>query len=379
MHRIVIVVPTSVVHSDNSDFAQGRARRMIKSEGKSGRRKEYYFPIESSLVTNSKSLFVGQLLLVVHLLLALNACNGFSTGLHHSCFPLHVMTQSKDSSSMGDKLASTRSNDNDSNEQTEGAVNTKRCRSENKSQAESAVEFARLIGRLKVTPRTGWVRRGVPKWESVADHSWRVAALSLLLPNDYDLKKCIAMGVLHDVAESLTGDICPDDNVSKEDKAKMEAEATEKIALLLGQASGQTDDDSNQNSTQQQLMSLLHEYETRESKEAIGVKDLDLLDMIIQATEYEERFGLDLTDFYDSTPASLFRTPVLKSVAQEVHDQRKARIEALQETKKDKSDECISESDAAFVAKFSEASDISSEVVKQVVKAMRVWEKKNNE
>ena len=35
--------------------------------------------------------------------------------------------------------------------------------------------------RLKRTPRTGWVMRGVPDAESVADHSYGVAFIALLL------------------------------------------------------------------------------------------------------------------------------------------------------------------------------------------------------
>lgn len=256
---------------------------------------------------------------------------------------------------------------------------TKRARTNTSQQAQAAVEFARLLGRLKITPRTGWVRRGVPRWESVADHSWRVAALSLLLPEDYDLTKCIAMGVLHDVAESVTGDICPDDNVTKEAKAQMEAEAVDKIVSLLDRVKGATDNNSSRSSAQQ-LLSLLHEYEKRESEEAIGVKDLDLLDMIIQADEYEERFGSDLSEFYDGTPVSRFRTPAIQSFAQEVHDQRRARINTLdRDARKLNHGNDMSESDAAFVAEYSKASKLSSQEIEQVVKAMRSWDKKANE
>lgn len=244
-------------------------------------------------------------------------------------------------------------------------------------QAKAAVEFARVLGRLKVTPRTGWVRRGVPKWESVADHSWRVAALSLLLPKDFDLTKCIAMGVLHDVAETMTGDICPEDNVSKEEKARMEAEAMEKIASILQRVDRDGRNDDSAESNAEKLMSLLHEYERRESKEAIGVKDLDLLDMILQANEYEERFGLDLSEFFGGTPVARFRTPSLKSVAQEVHDQRSSRLDTQGEAHSKQRGDCISESDASFVAEFSKASQLSSEQVEQVVKALRCWDRTN--
>ena len=47
--------------------------------------------------------------------------------------------------------------------------------------ASAALDYARFCGRLKTTPRTGWVRCCVPEAESVADHSWRVSALCLIL------------------------------------------------------------------------------------------------------------------------------------------------------------------------------------------------------
>jgi putative hydrolase of HD superfamily len=241
----------------------------------------------------------------------------------------------------------------------------------------AAVEFAQLLGRLKTTPRTGWIRRGVPKWESVADHSWRVAALSLLLPGDYDLQKCIAMGVLHDVAESLTGDICPDDGVSQQEKARLEEKAVNKIASLLSRVKNGADIDFNASSAQQ-LLSLLHEYEKRESKEAIAVKDLDLLDMLIQAGEYEECYGLDLGEFYDGTPVSRFRTSELQNVAQAVHDQRESRMDAQSNsTEKNTTNNALSASDAAFVAEYSKASTLSSEELERVVMAMRKWDNKS--
>lgn len=285
---------------------------------------------------------------------------------------LRSMSQANDpvSGSNGDSLALRRSNEQ--NEQKQDQPDGKRAIKDNDSQKAAAVEFARLVGRLKVTPRTGWVRRGVPKYESVADHSWSVAALCLLLPNNFDVTKCIAMGVLHDFAESITGDICPGDNISKEEKVRMEAKATEQIASLLSQACGETDGNSSQSSVQQ-LMALFHEYEKRESKEAVAVKDLDLLDMIVQASEYEELFGLDLGEFFVGTPVSRFRTPELQNIAQEVHNQRETRIQTLVDKKQR---DCLSMSDAAFVAEFSNAAGVLSEEVEQVVKALRSWEEK---
>ena len=43
-----------------------------------------------------------------------------------------------------------------------------------KRQRLAAVELFTLVGQMKTTPRTGWVERGVPRPESVADHSYRM-------------------------------------------------------------------------------------------------------------------------------------------------------------------------------------------------------------
>lgn len=42
------------------------------------------------------------------------------------------------------------------------------------------------------------------------------------------------MALVHDVAESLVGDITPHDGISRETKRKMESEAMAKIKQLLG-------------------------------------------------------------------------------------------------------------------------------------------------
>lgn len=315
------------------------------------------------------------------LLLLLDTCAGFTSTLGHVRYSsLQTMSQTNSPSEFSDPLTAGDEcgRNNGSTDETIRSV-----AAEQTSQAQAAVEFARLVGRLKVTPRTGWVRQGVPKWESVADHSWRVAALSLLLPsNDVDLNKCIAMGVLHDIAESLTGDICPGDNVSKGEKQRRESEALDALSSKLSQATVATGtEDSNRTTASEQLVALMHEYETRESNEAIGVKDLDLLDMIIQADEYEERFGLDLSDFFDGTPVTRFRTPAIQNVAQVIHDQRKLRMKAQEKVSVPKNGKSISKSDAAFVNEFCQASNnMSREEVEQIVKALRMWdEKANNE
>lgn len=46
--------------------------------------------------------------------------------------------------------------------------------------------------------------------------------------------RCIRMALVHDIAESLVGDITPHCNVSQEEKHRLEAEAIEQINGMLG-------------------------------------------------------------------------------------------------------------------------------------------------
>ena len=73
------------------------------------------------------------------------------------------------------------------------------------------IEFISEVGRLKRLPRTGWVESGVPDPESVADHSFRVALLTLVLADlkGLDALKAVRMALIHDLGEAETGDLTP--------------------------------------------------------------------------------------------------------------------------------------------------------------------------
>lgn len=54
--------------------------------------------------------------------------------------------------------------------------------------------------------------------ESVADHSYRAAVLAMALPPGLDRDRCVKMALLHDLAESMVGDITPSCGVTTEEK-----------------------------------------------------------------------------------------------------------------------------------------------------------------
>lgn len=127
------------------------------------------------------------------------------------------------------------------------------------------------VVQLKHVDRAGWIRAGVPHPESVAAHSWGVAWLVLeLLPPGLDLGRALAYAVLHDLPEARVGDITPHDGVDPADKHEREARAAD---ALLPPA----------------LAERWRAYEAQEDPEARFVRQLDRLDMALQAIAYEEK------------------------------------------------------------------------------------------
>ncbi|HKW03814.1 MAG TPA: HD domain-containing protein [Nitrososphaerales archaeon] len=73
-------------------------------------------------------------------------------------------------------------------------------------------------GKLKQIKRSGWIKKaGIPGAESVADHSFRMAVLGMLLGEEAGLNtlKVVRMCLLHDLAESAIGDKMPEEKESE--------------------------------------------------------------------------------------------------------------------------------------------------------------------
>ena len=129
------------------------------------------------------------------------------------------------------------------------------------------LEFLLYVGQAKRTFRTGWV-----KVESVADHMYRMAVMSLLLPTISEESKvrCMKLALVHDLSESVVGDLTEFDGVPKTDKRRRETEAMLYLTSLLPADVGRD------------IFSLFNEYADQKTNEAKLVKDLDVFDMILQ-------------------------------------------------------------------------------------------------
>lgn len=180
-----------------------------------------------------------------------------------------------------------------------------------KTPAFRLVKFIKDIGKVKKVKRAGWIREGITNPESVADHSFRVAVMAIVFGDQFavDTDKLIKMALIHDIAEGTRGDKVIErgsqvDNLARDEKNKEEVETLRQIFTDISGAE------------------KLIQYQADEnSKEAKILKQLERLEMAVQALEYEEEFGKDLTEFFEN--ASLHIThPYLKDILDTVKSLR---------------------------------------------------------
>lgn len=156
-----------------------------------------------------------------------------------------------------------------------------------KTDLDVRLELAITAYSLKEEARAGWVLRGVSEPESVAAHSWGTALLCLLFAKEagVDAERAAAIAVVHDLAESITGDVVAradpaDRDISERKKATLEASA---MASLLPTGAEHVAD----------VRRLWQDYEDRSDAAARFARDMNLLDMCLQAAHYERERRYD--------------------------------------------------------------------------------------
>jgi putative hydrolase of HD superfamily len=151
------------------------------------------------------------------------------------------------------------------------------------------LRFFGRAGQLKKERRRGWILKlGMEHPESVADHSFRVALMAMVYcdARGLDAEKAMRMALLHDLPEALVGDSIPGERAPKE-KRRLESAA---MRSLLKDLPPQV---------AKEYRAVWKEFEEASSQEAKLVRDLDKVEMAIQAREYlREDPGNDVRDFF---------------------------------------------------------------------------------
>ena len=134
--------------------------------------------------------------------------------------------------------------------------------------------------RLKELPRTGWKQKlDIENAESVASHTLLMIALVFFFSEKYEYSckkkiKLVEMTLIHDLAESITGDITPE-TMNKNTKRKLENEAFNNIIQKI-----------NSKSLKNRYSELWQEYQSEQSFESKCIHLLDKLEMVLQANYY---------------------------------------------------------------------------------------------
>lgn len=185
---------------------------------------------------------------------------------------------------------------------------------------------------IKQEHRYGWARKSACSdlklteypVETVASHMWGVTQLIMVasrtksfqdeLPN-FDKLKALEMANMHDVAELVTGDFTPIDNISKEEKHKLETDAMNKILSSFPPEIGRS------------LNNIYDNYENRTCIESKFVKDCDKLDFILTAFMLERQGFGGFSEFYSNTIATGFYTKVAREMAETLERTRNELVE----------------------------------------------------
>ncbi len=143
---------------------------------------------------------------------------------------------------------------------------------------------------LKAIPRMGWRVRGVRNGESVAEHSYAVALIAMLVADrldiDIDHAKLLKIALVHDLPEHMLGDIhAPAAHILGED-VKEAAELRIIERLFTGLKAGG------------EYVELWKEFAERSSVEGKLVRAIDKLEMFTQAYQYECAGNRMLDDFW---------------------------------------------------------------------------------
>lgn len=176
------------------------------------------------------------------------------------------------------------------------------------------IKFLQEINKLKTIKRTGWLRKGVKKSESIADHSYRVALMAFLLcPDHLDRNKLIKMALLNELPETVTGDIV----TSFKDTEYFVNSKFEKEISVFKQMVNDLDNKA-------ELLDLFIESESLKTEESKFLKQLDKLEMAFQALEYEQQSSnpRDFDEFWDTTEHTV-KDPKLVIIFEELKKQRK--------------------------------------------------------
>jgi len=177
---------------------------------------------------------------------------------------------------------------------------------------QNLAKFLAMAGKLKRIPRSGWVEVGIQQPESVADHTFRTALLSMIYSDleGLDELKLLRMAMVHDLPESIIGDLTPSKKT-----AEIEAEEDKAMNHILGLLPKRR---------REKYITVWNEYKKCKTKEAKALRQLEKLEMALQAKEYEKAGSTSksLRRFIKSAEEAITRPELRKLLSCILEEQR---------------------------------------------------------
>ncbi|MBS3926221.1 MAG: HD domain-containing protein [Nitrosarchaeum sp.] len=171
------------------------------------------------------------------------------------------------------------------------------------------IDFFNTSVKLKKIPRQGWIDTLlIDNPESVADHTFSMAIIGMIFSDleGYNTEKILKIILLHDIAETIIGDITPE-KMTIQRKTALENTAMKKILGDLPKR------------LQNQYDKLWVEYQLNNSKEAQLVHQIDKLEMALQAKVYSnEGHSNDLLDSFFNTAKNEIKDPKLIEIFKKI-------------------------------------------------------------
>jgi putative hydrolases of HD superfamily len=142
------------------------------------------------------------------------------------------------------------------------------------------------------------------------------------LASKLDIQRCTILALVHDMAESLVGDITPVDGVPKTEKSRREQITMDYLCKqLLGNVDGGV--------VGERIRAAWEEYEDSKTLESRFVHDVDKVELILQMVEYEKasQGKIDLSEF--TYVATKVETPEVKEWCNQLLEEREAYWKSL--------------------------------------------------
>ena len=154
--------------------------------------------------------------------------------------------------------------------------------------ADTIIDTVLALDPLSELPRTGWLLRGIQPCESIAEHSFGVGVLTMLLVDalraeghTVDGEVALRMALLHDAAEAKTGDV-PMPSKTPALRAALKEQERAIVRALLPEA----------------LATTVEQAEEGTTLEARIVKAADKLQMMIKVLRYQQTKRGQLDEFW---------------------------------------------------------------------------------